>query len=135
MVIYNCGGKMKEQPINLTTGDVFLCYVDNNPAFYGRVNEVAYDVKPGWYEFLFTQIAMPLNHIAWKLQAAHINGDDFTMGGKPFKITKVNFPAVREVQPEKPKGQGKVIDITERIKQRRAAKEEITFTKPDEEIK
>ena len=126
---------MKEIQLNLNTGDIFLCFVDNSPAFYARVNEISYDVKPGWYEFMFTQLGMPLNHIAWKLQAAHINGDDFTMGGKPIKIQKVNFPAVRDVQPEKPKTQGKVIDITERLTQRKITKEEIVFTKPDEDIK
>lgn len=125
----------KEQPIILNTGDIFLCFVDNNPVFYGRVNEIAYDVKPGWYEFLFTQIAMPLNHIAWKLQSNQINGDMFTMGGKPFRLQKVSFPEVREVKQEKPKGPSKVIDITERIKQKQVDKQEITFATPDEETK
>lgn len=123
----------KEIQLNLTTGDVFLCYLDGNPAFYARVNEVAYDVKPGWYEFMFSQLAMPMQHIAWKLQGNQINGDPFTMGGKPVQIQKVNFPPVREVKPDKPKQDCKVIDITERIKQRQAAKQEVTFTQPDME--
>lgn len=126
---------MKEIQLNLTTGDIFLCFVDNSPAFYARVNEIAYDSKPGWYEFLFSQLGMPVQHIAWKLQGQQINGDQFTMGGKPIKIQKVDFPLVREVKQEKPKGPSKVIDITERIKQRQSAKQEITFAAPDEGTK
>jgi hypothetical protein len=125
----------KEIQLNLTTGDIFLCFVDNSPAFYARVNEIAYDSKPGWYEFLFSQLGMPIQHLAWKLQGPQINGEHFTMGGKPLRIQKVDFPPVREVKPEKPKNSGKVIDITERIKQRQAAKQEITFTTPDEGTK
>ncbi len=74
-------------------GDVVLVYTDNNPTFFARVNEIAADVKPGWFEVKLLVLQVPLLVVTWILREPYYNGQEFTMGGRPMRIEKVIAPA------------------------------------------
>ncbi len=121
-------------------GDVVLVYMDDNPAFFARVEEISTDVKPGWFQVKFLVLQVPLLVVTWILREAYYNGDEFTMGGRPMRVEKVVTPtegtsvpeAEREglatikpelVSPAKKKPgtgqQGKVISLADRLKKER----------------
>jgi hypothetical protein len=119
-------------------GDVVLVFMDNNPAFFARVDEISADVKPGWFHVKLLVLQVPLLVVTWILREAYYNGEEFTMGGRPMRIEKVLAPAEEHagpepedkkkippkpelVAPKKDKGakagkQGKVISISDRRK-------------------
>jgi hypothetical protein len=119
-------------------GDVVLVYMDNNPAFFARVDEIAADVKPGWFHVKLLVLQIPLLVVTWILREAYYNGQEFTMGGRPMRIEKVVAPVEKhadEGSDDKKKGppkpelvvpkkdkegkagkQGKVISMSERRK-------------------
>ncbi len=74
-------------------GDVVLVYMDNNPAFFARVEEISADVKPGWFHVKLLVLQVPLLTVTWILREAYYNGQEFTMGGRPMRIEKVIAPA------------------------------------------
>lgn len=74
-------------------GDVVLVYVENNPAFFARVEAITADVKPGWWQLKMLVLQVPLLIITWILRETYINGDEFTMGGKPVRVVRVVAPA------------------------------------------
>jgi len=79
-------------------GDVVLVYMDNNPAFFARVDEITTDVKPDWFHVKFLVLQVPLLSVTWILREPYYNGQEFTMGGRPIRIEKVVAPT--EEQPE-----------------------------------
>lgn len=82
-------------------GDVVLVYVENNPAFFARVEAITADVKPGWWQMKMLVLQIPLMVITWILRETYINGDEFTMGGKPVRVAKVVTPAEDVGLPER----------------------------------
>ncbi|NLI82109.1 MAG: hypothetical protein GX443_10550 [Deltaproteobacteria bacterium] len=103
-------------------GDVVLVYMDGNPAFFARVEAIDADVKPGWYQVKMLVLQIPLMVITWILRDAYINGDEFTMGGRPVRVVKVVAP---EDRPEEAVGSGeeKRSEPGERLPQTVAGKE------------
>ncbi|MGA2935654.1 MAG: hypothetical protein ABSF52_00935 [Syntrophobacteraceae bacterium] len=119
-------------------GDVVLVYMDNNPSFFARVDEISADVKPGWFHVKLLVLQVPLLVVTWILREAYYNGGEFTMGGRPMRIEKVNAPAEEHSQTkpedtrkspakpelvvhkkpkdEKTRKQGKVISISDHRK-------------------
>ncbi|MGC8494107.1 MAG: hypothetical protein ACP5SH_20475 [Syntrophobacteraceae bacterium] len=119
-------------------GDVVLVYMDNNPAFFAKIEEIMTDVKPGWFQVKLLVLQVPLLLVTWILREAYYNGQEFTMGGRPMRIEKVVAPAEEPAEsepgeegkasarpelvvPKKQKEtkagkQGKVISLTERRK-------------------
>lgn len=85
----------------IKVGDVVLVYMDNNPAFFARVDELAADVKPGWFQVKLLVLQVPLLTVTWILREAYYNGQEFTMGGRPMRIEKVVAPS-EENAPSKP---------------------------------
>ncbi len=81
-------------------GDVVLVYMDNNPAFFARVEELTEDVKPGWFHVKLLVLQIPLLVVTWILREAYYNGQEFTMGGRPMRIEKVVAPAEEEIDQE-----------------------------------
>ena len=77
-------------------GDVVLVYMDNNPAFFARVDEISADVKPGWFQVKLLVLQLPLLVVTWILREAYYNGQEFTMGGRPMRIEKVVAPSEEE---------------------------------------
>jgi hypothetical protein len=73
-------------------GDVVLVTIENNPAFFARVESITPDVKPGWYQMKMLVLQIPLLVITWILRDVYINGEEFTMGGRPVRVSKVVTP-------------------------------------------
>jgi hypothetical protein len=73
-------------------GDVVLVYVENQPAFFARIEAITPDVKPGWFQVKMLVLQIPMIVVTWILREAYINGDEFTMGGRPIRIMPVVAP-------------------------------------------
>ncbi len=86
-------------------GDVVLVYMDDNPAFFARVEQIDTDVKPGWFQVSLLVLQVPLLVVTWILREEYYNGREFTMGGRPMRIEKVVAPTEPEpqVEPEEKK--------------------------------
>lgn len=79
-----------------TINDLVLVHVDNRPGFYARVEEIAPDVKKGWWQVKLLVLTFPLQVYTWILDESQIGGAPFTMGGTPLMLEKVESPVVRE---------------------------------------
>lgn len=114
-------------------GDLVLVHMDNKPAFFARVEEITSDYKPQWYQVKLLVLQIPLMVITWILRRAYIDGDEFTMGGRPVRVAKVVSPeevaeavdssseepaaAVKPAQDEDgPPRKAKVLSFTDRRK-------------------
>jgi hypothetical protein len=116
-------------------GDLVLVYMEGNPAFFARVEDISADFKPEWYQVKLLVLQIPLMVITWILRSAYINGDEFTMGGRPVRVVKVISPEeVEEAEESKSKelmattepspkatkstgkGKGKVVSLMDRRK-------------------
>ncbi|HDM78486.1 MAG TPA: hypothetical protein ENG51_18790 [Deltaproteobacteria bacterium] len=116
-------------------GDVVLVYLENSPAFFARIEDISPDIKAGWYHVKLLVLQVPLMTITWILKAEYINGEEFTMGGRPVRLEKVVCPESSLPSPEdktmedkagetaengeKKEGKGKVISIFERKKEKK----------------
>lgn len=94
--------------------DLVLVYVDHRPAFYARIEELRPDVKKGWYQVELLVLTVPPQLVTWILDEDQVNGQDFTMGGRPMRLAlvprKPGPPPEPELPPEgKP---AKVIPLT-----------------------
>lgn len=88
-------------------GDLVLVYMEGNPAFFARIEDITPDFKPQWYQVKLLVLQIPLMVITWILRRAYIDGDEFTMGGRPVKVVKVISPEeVAEVVESKSKEPG-----------------------------
>ena len=114
-------------------GDLVLVYMEGNPAFFARVEDISPDFKPDWYQVKLLVLQIPLMVITWILRSAYIDGDEFTMGGRPVKVVKVISPeevgeaveskskestaaAEPSRQATEPSGKGKVLSLVDRRK-------------------
>ncbi|MEW5736597.1 MAG: hypothetical protein AB1921_17265 [Thermodesulfobacteriota bacterium] len=100
-------------------GDVVLVHYEKDPAFFARIEDIYADVKPGWFSVRMQVLAVPLSEITWILREEYINGGEFTMGGKPVRLEKVERLApLKEPEPEKPAKAGgqKVVALSSRKK-------------------
>jgi len=73
-------------------GDLVLVYMEGSPAFFARIEDIAPDIKPEWFQLKMLVLQVPLLVITWILREAYINGEEFTMGGRPMRIEKVVSP-------------------------------------------
>jgi hypothetical protein len=73
-------------------GDLVLVYMEGNPAFFARVEMIRPDLKPEWYQVKLLILQIPLVVATWILRRAYIDGDEFTMGGRPVRVVKVISP-------------------------------------------
>jgi hypothetical protein len=73
-------------------GDLVLVYIEGNPAFFARVEMIRPDLKPQWYQVKLLILQVPLVVATWILRRAYIDGDEFTMGGRPVRMVKVVSP-------------------------------------------
>lgn len=85
-------------------GDVVLVYMEGKPAFFARIEDITGDVKPEWFQVKMLVLQVPLVMVTWILREAYINGEEFTMGGRPIRMEKVVAPDApsAEEEPEKP---------------------------------
>ena len=91
--------------------DLVLVYLDHKPAFYARLEDINPDVKKGWYQVELLVLTLPPQTLVWILEEAHIQGQEFTMGGRPVRLTPV--PPKMRPRPESPgpEDKGKVIPL------------------------
>lgn len=83
--------------------DLILIYIENRPAFFGRVEKITPDVKPKWWSIKFLALTLPLKIMTWIIDDEQIRGADFTMGGTPIRIEKVIPPEELDVPSEETK--------------------------------
>ena len=81
--------------------ELVLIQIEEQPAFYARVEKITADVKPKWWRVKFLMLTIPLNVATWILDDEQIRGADFTMGGTPIRIEKVEVP--EEIEPQEKK--------------------------------
>lgn len=107
--------------------DVILVYIDNNPAFFARIENITPDVRKGWWRVKLLILQIPLMVTTWILDNEQIRGVDFTMGGTPIRIEKVIAPifvseeTAKSVEQEseietEPKKQARIISLNPNVK-------------------
>ena len=97
----------------LALNDLVLVHLDRQHAFYARINEITPDVKRGWHQVELLILTLPPQNVTWILDDRHLQGEEFTMGGRPVQLVLV--PPKPMPAPEKDKtprkGEGKVIQL------------------------
>jgi hypothetical protein len=93
--------------------DLVVVHLDRQPAFYARINDITPDVKRGWHQVELLILTLPPQSVVWILDNHHLEGEEFTMGGRPVQLVLV--PPKPLPDPEKdrlsPQGAGKVIKL------------------------
>jgi hypothetical protein len=93
-----------------TVNDLVLVHLDQKPAFFARINDITPDVKRGWYQVELLVLSLPPQTLVWILEESHLNGEEFTMGGRPVKL--VLIPPKPAPQPgSPPESKGKIIPL------------------------
>lgn len=80
--------------------DIVLIYVEDKPQAFARIEAIEPDIKRGWYHVHLLFLQIPLTMVTWILRDVYINGDPFTMDGKPIRLEKVVAPR-SAAKPEK----------------------------------
>ncbi|MFZ2089477.1 MAG: hypothetical protein WAU47_12965 [Desulfobaccales bacterium] len=100
----------------LAINDLVLVHLDRQPAFYARINDISPDVKRGWHQVELFILTLPPQTVVWIVDNDHLQGQEFTMGGRPVQLVLV--PPKPWPEPEKPvapgKGPGKIIKLAPR---------------------
>ncbi len=73
-------------------GDLVLVYIEGKPAFFARIEKISPDPKPEWWQVKMLVLQVPLVTVTWILREPYINGEEFTMGGHPMRLIKVEAP-------------------------------------------
>jgi len=81
--------------------EIVLIHIEEQPAFYARVEKISADVKPKWWRVKFLMLTIPVNITTWTIDEEQIRGAEFTMGGTPIRIEKVELP--EDIEPEEKK--------------------------------
>jgi hypothetical protein len=109
--------------------DLVTVYIEKKPSFFARIEDIAPDVKPGWWQVKLLVLTNPPQIFTWILEESQIDGEPFTMGGTPVYLEKVISPVVRDAIPDSrvqvkeetgrqdKKEGGKVVSLFERKKE------------------
>ena len=87
-------------------GDVVLIYYENNPAVFARVEMIRPDIKKNWYHITLLLLTIPTQTVTWILRDAYIEGQEFTMGGRPMRLEAVKKAVLTEVKEQPVKNGG-----------------------------
>lgn len=106
--------------------DLVLVHIDNKPGFYARIEDIAPDVKPGWWQVKLLVLSFPLQVFTWILDTSQVEGAPYTMGGTPVRLEKVITPVERPEEPmskdtpakQEKKEVGKVVSLADRKKEK-----------------
>ncbi len=106
--------------------DLVLVHIDHKPGFYARIEGVAPDVKPGWWQVKLLVLTFPLQVYTWILDESQLRGAPFTMGGTPVCLETIEAPQEgAEDTPAAPapapkdaesRPKGKVVSLSDRKK-------------------
>lgn len=80
-------------------GDLVLVHIEGKPAFFARIEKISPDPKPEWWQVKMLVLQVPLITVTWILREAYINGEEFTMGGHPMRLVKVEAPTEEVTTP------------------------------------
>jgi hypothetical protein len=94
-----------------TINDLMLVHLDRKPAFYARINDINPDVKRGWYQVELLVLSLPPQTLVWILEESHLQGEEFTMGGRPVKLVPIPPKPAPEPGTSGPAGKGKIIPL------------------------
>ena len=94
-----------------TINDLVLVHLDRKPAFYARINDITPDVKRGWYQVELLVLSLPPQALVWILEETHLQGEEYTMGGRPVQLTLIPPHAPPQPGSPAPAGKGKVIPL------------------------
>jgi len=94
-----------------TVNDLVLVHLDRKPTFYARINDILPDAKKGWYQVELLVLTLPAQNLVWILEEAHLNGEEFTMGGRPVSLVLVPPKPLPPATAPGPEGKGKVIPL------------------------
>ena len=94
-----------------TINDLVLVHLDRKPAFYARINDINPDVKKGWYQVELLVLTLPPQTLVWILEEAHIQGEEFTMGGMPMRLVEIPLKSPPQPETPSPEGKGKVVPL------------------------
>jgi hypothetical protein len=72
--------------------DIVLIYLEEKPQAFARIEAIDPDVKRGWYHVKLLLLQIPLQVVTWILRDVYINGETFTMEGKPIRLERVVGP-------------------------------------------
>jgi hypothetical protein len=72
--------------------DIVLIYMEDKPQAFARIEAIEPDIKRGWYHVRLLFLQIPLTIVTWILRDVYINGETFTMDGKPIRLEKVVAP-------------------------------------------
>lgn len=79
-------------------GEVILIYHENNPTVFARVEDISPDIKKDWYHITLLLLTIPTQLVTWILKDTYIDGEEFTMGGKPMRLEAVKRVMLEEVK-------------------------------------
>ena len=94
-----------------TINDLVLVHLDRHPTFYARINDITPDVKRGWYQVELLVLSLPPQTLVWILEETHLQGEEYTMGGRPVQLTLIPPKAAPQPGSPTPAGKGKVIPL------------------------
>jgi hypothetical protein len=94
-----------------TINDLVLVHLDRQPAFYARINDINPDVKRGWYQVELLALTLPPQNLVWILEDTHLQGEEFSMGGRPVKLEFIPPKALPEPGSPTPENKAKVIPL------------------------
>jgi len=86
--------------------DLVCVHIENKPAFFARIEDIAPDRKPGWWQVKLLVLTHPIQVFTWILDESQINGSPFTMGGTPVFLEKVVSPVHCEEGNSRPEREG-----------------------------
>jgi hypothetical protein len=94
-----------------TVNDLVLVHLDRKPSFYARINDINPDVKKGWYQVELLVLTLPPQNLVWILEKGHLEGEEFTMGGRPVQLILVPPKPLPKPEIPGPGNKGKVIPL------------------------
>ncbi len=83
-------------------GEVVLVYLQNQPAFYARIEALEPDRKKGWWQLSFLILSIPPQLTTWILDDDQVRGSDFTIQGNPIRLERVKAPPPHETEEAAP---------------------------------
>ena len=88
-------------------GEVVLIYFNEQPGVFARIEAIEPDIKKDWYRITLLLLTLPVKPVTWILRESYIDGESFTMDGKPVRLEEVvrvlaqkELEVPREVKPK-----------------------------------
>jgi hypothetical protein len=70
-------------------GDLILIYQEDQPVAFARIEYIEPDIKKDWHQVTLLLLSLPVQEVTWILRWSYVQGEPYTMGGKPMRLEKV----------------------------------------------